>query len=79
MNKTLKNFEAKYEMVTESGCWIWTAALWSGSRKDVKMTAKEKLDLYECLLRQSQLFKNPLLIAYYQRKIDLINKELDKP
>lgn len=43
------------------------------------MTAKEKLDLYECLLRQSQLFKNHLLIAYYQRKLEAINKEIDKP
>lgn len=43
------------------------------------MTAKEKLDLYECLLRQSELFQNENLIKLYQRKIDLINKELDKP
>ena len=32
MKNILKRFEDKYEAVTESGCWIWTAALWMNER-----------------------------------------------
>jgi len=32
MKTILERFEEKYEAVTESGCWIWTAALWMGGR-----------------------------------------------
>lgn len=33
MRKTiLERFEAKYEPVTESGCWLWTGAIWMQDR-----------------------------------------------
>ena len=33
MRKTiLERFEAKYEPVTESGCWLWTGAIWMKDR-----------------------------------------------
>lgn len=32
MKNILKRFENKYEVVTESGCWIWTAAVWMNGR-----------------------------------------------
>jgi len=28
----LEKFEARFEVVTESGCWLWTGAVWSGGR-----------------------------------------------
>lgn len=28
----LEKFEARWEAVTESGCWIWTGALWGNDR-----------------------------------------------
>lgn len=28
----LDKFEARYEPVTESGCWLWTGAVWGGGR-----------------------------------------------
>jgi len=43
------------------------------------MTNEQKLEHFACLLRFAEYFQNPLLINLYQRKIELINKELDKP
>ena len=50
MKTVLERFEEKYEPVTESGCWIWTAALWSGGRYgcfgyEGKMQSAHKLSL----------------------------------
>lgn len=50
MKTVLERFEEKYEPVTESGCWIWTAALWSGGRYGCfgykgKMQSAHKLSL----------------------------------
>lgn len=28
----LEKFEARFEVVTESGCWLWTGAVWGGGR-----------------------------------------------
>ena len=42
------------------------------------MTLEQKLDHFACLLRFAEYFKNDLLINLYQRKIELINKELAK-
>lgn len=32
MRTELQKFEERFEAVTESGCWIWTGALWSHDR-----------------------------------------------
>lgn len=32
MEKIKKRFEDKFEAVTESGCWIWTACVWMQGR-----------------------------------------------
>lgn len=42
------------------------------------MNNQQKLEHFECLLRHAEMFKMPLLIAYYERKIELINKEIQK-
>lgn len=31
-SEELTRFEAKYEVIPESGCWLWTAALWGNNR-----------------------------------------------
>lgn len=41
------------------------------------MTNQQKLEHYECLLRHAELFNHTLLIAFYQRKIEAIEKELN--
>lgn len=28
----LEKFEVRFEVVTESGCWLWTGAVWGGGR-----------------------------------------------
>lgn len=42
------------------------------------MTSKQKLEHYECLLRHAELFQHTLLIAFYKRKIETIQKEMKK-
>ena len=42
------------------------------------MTNEQKLEHFACLLRHAEIFKMPLLIAYYQRKLEAINKEMSK-
>ena len=32
MKTELQKFEERFEPVTESGCWLWTGALWSHDR-----------------------------------------------
>lgn len=46
----LERFEEKYEAVTESGCWLWTAAVWGNERYgcfgyEGKMQSAHKLSL----------------------------------
>jgi uncharacterized UBP type Zn finger protein len=54
MKTELEKFEEKYQAVTESGCWIWMAALWSqdrygcfGSRGKMESAHKVSLRLYK--------------------------------
>jgi hypothetical protein len=39
----LRRFEAKVERVTESGCWIWMAAITSGGYGLVKQDKRQRL------------------------------------
>ena len=42
------------------------------------MTLEQKLEHFQCLLRHAEIFQLPLLIAFYQRRIEAIQKEIQK-
>lgn len=47
----LEKFEARFEPVTESGCWLWTGAVWGGGRygcfRGKESAHKASLRLYQ--------------------------------